>query len=49
MKLNEKMKKIIAIVGAVVIVVVGAVWFLDSDLEHIEDTFDALKKALLSG
>lgn len=38
MKLNEKMKKIIAIVGAVVIVVVGAVWFLDSDLEHIEDT-----------
>ena len=38
MKMNEKTKKIIAIIGAVVLVAVGCVWFLNSDLEHIEDT-----------
>lgn len=38
MKLNEKTKKILTIIGAVVIVAVCAVWFLSNDLEHIEDT-----------
>lgn len=38
MKLNEKTKKILAIVGAVAIVIVCAFSFLNSDLEHIEDT-----------
>lgn len=38
MKLNKKTKKIVAAVGAVVLIAVCAVWFLDSDLEHIEDT-----------
>lgn len=32
------MKKIFAVIGAVVLVVVCAVWFLNSDLKHIEDT-----------
>ena len=34
----EKIKKIIAAVGAVAIIAVAAVWFLSDDLEHIEDT-----------
>ncbi len=38
MKLNEKTKKILLGIGAVVMIVVAAVWFLQSDLEHIEDT-----------
>ena len=38
MKLNEKTKKILTIIGAVVLVAVCAVWFLSSDSEHIEDT-----------
>lgn len=38
MKLGEKTKKIIAIIGAIVMVAVAAVWFLNSDPEHIEDT-----------
>ena len=38
MKLNEKTKKILLAVGAVVLIAVCAVWFLGSDLEHIEDT-----------
>ncbi|MBQ8015553.1 MAG: hypothetical protein IJ264_05140 [Clostridia bacterium] len=44
--MNEKIKKIIAIVGAVVLVIVCAVWFLGSDLEHIEDTNGAENFAL---
>ncbi len=38
MKLNEKTKKIMAIIGAIVMVAVAAIWFLNSNLEHIEDT-----------
>ncbi len=38
MKLSKKTKKIIAIIGTIVMVAVAAVWFLSSDLEHIEDT-----------
>lgn len=36
--MNEKFKKIIFGIGAVVLIVVCGVWFLSSDLEHIEDT-----------
>lgn len=36
--MNEKIKKIIPLVCAVVLVVVAVFWFLDSDLKHIEDT-----------
>lgn len=46
MKLNEKTKKIIAAVGAVVLIAVCALWFLNSDLEHIEDTNGAENYAL---
>lgn len=44
--MSEKMKKIIMIIGAVVLVAVCAVWFLNSDLEHIEDTNGADNFAL---
>lgn len=36
--MSEKMKKILLTVAAVVLVVVCGLWFLNSDLEHIEDT-----------
>lgn len=36
--MNGKLKKIIAILGAVVLVAVATVWFMSSDLKHIEDT-----------
>ena len=36
--MNEKFKKIIFGIGAVVLIAVCGVWFLSSDLEHIEDT-----------
>lgn len=36
--MNEKIKKIIAVIGAVVLIAVCAVWFLSSNPEHIEDT-----------
>ncbi len=35
--MNEKIKKIILGIGAVVLIVVSVFWFLSSDLEHIED------------
>ena len=38
MKLSEKTKKILTVIAAVVMVAVAAVWFLNSNLEHIEDT-----------
>ena len=38
MNLNEKTKKILIGIGAIVLIVVAAVWFMQSDLEHIEDT-----------
>lgn len=46
MKPNEKTKKIIAAVGAVVLIAVCALWFFNSDLEHIEDTNGAENYAL---
>lgn len=36
--MSEKLKKIIAVVGAFLLVAVAAVWFMSSDLKHIEDT-----------
>ena len=36
--MSEKMTKILLTVAAVVLVVVCGLWFLNSDLEHIEDT-----------
>ena len=36
--MSGKLKKIIAILGAVVLVAVATVWFMSSDLKHIEDT-----------
>lgn len=36
--MNEKMKKTLGGVLAVVLVVVAVIWFLGDDLEHIEDT-----------
>ena len=36
--MNEKMKNIITIIGAVILVAVCAISFLTSNLEHIEDT-----------
>lgn len=36
--MNEPIKKLIAIVFAVVLIVVAVFWFRGSDLEHIEDT-----------
>ncbi len=44
--MSEKLKKIIAITGAVVLAVVCGIWFLSSDLEHIEDTNGAENYAL---
>lgn len=44
--MNEKMKKMIAAVGVIVLIAVCAVWFLSSDLEHIEDTNGADNFAL---
>lgn len=38
MNLNEKTKKILIGIGALVLIVVSAVWFMQTDLEHIEDT-----------
>lgn len=38
MNLNEKTKKILIGIGALVLIVVAAVWFMQTDLEHIEDT-----------
>lgn len=38
MNLNEKTKKILIGIGAIVLIVVAVVWFMQSDLEHIEDT-----------
>lgn len=38
MNLNEKTKKILTGIGALVLIVVSAVWFMQTDLEHIEDT-----------
>ena len=35
--MNEPMKKILAGIAAIVLIVVCAIWFLNSDLEHIED------------
>ena len=36
--MSGKLKKIIAILGAVALVAVATVWFMSSDLKHIEDT-----------
>lgn len=36
--MSGKLKKIIAVLGAVVLVAVATVWFMSSDLKHIEDT-----------
>lgn len=44
--MNEKIKKILAIIGAIAIVAVCAVSFLNSNLEHIEDTNGADNFAL---
>ncbi len=38
MKLNEKTKKILAGIFGVVLIVVCVFWFMNDDLEHIEDT-----------
>lgn len=38
MKLNEKTKKILVGIFAVALIVVCVFWFLNDDLEHIEDT-----------
>lgn len=38
MKLNEKTKKILVGIGAVIMVVVAIIWFMQDGLEHIEDT-----------
>lgn len=45
-EINENIKKIITAIGAVVLIVVCAVWFLGSELEHIEDTNGADNFAL---
>lgn len=37
MKLNEKTKKILVVICAIVIVVVAVIWFTQDGLEHIED------------
>lgn len=36
--MSEKIKKILIGAGAAVLIVVCGIWFLSSDLEHIEDT-----------
>lgn len=46
MKINEKAKKTIAIIGAVALIAVCIIWFSSSDLEHIEDTNGAENFAL---
>ncbi len=38
MNLNEKTKKILIRTSALVLIVVAVVWFIQTDLEHIEDT-----------
>ena len=38
MELNEKTKKVLAIIAAVVLVAVAAVWFIQDGTTHIEDT-----------
>lgn len=38
MKPNEKTKKTLTIIGAVLLIVVAVVWFMQDGLEHIEDT-----------
>ena len=44
--MNEKTKKLLMIIGAAVLIAVCAIWFLSSDLEHIEDTNGAENFAL---
>lgn len=38
MKLDEKTKKILIGIGAIIMVVVAIIWFMQDGLEHIEDT-----------
>ncbi len=38
MKLNEKTKKTLITIGAVVLIVVVVIWFMQDGLKHIEDT-----------
>ncbi|MBR2886403.1 MAG: hypothetical protein IKB93_16695 [Clostridia bacterium] len=38
MKLNEKIKKIIAGTAGIILIAVAVIWFMQDGLEHIEDT-----------
>lgn len=38
MKLNKKTKKTLITIGAVILIVVAVIWFMQDGLEHIEDT-----------
>ncbi len=38
MKLNEKTKKTLITIGAVILIVVAVIWFMQDGLKHIEDT-----------
>ncbi len=37
MKINEKTKKVLVGIGAVVLIVIAVIWFMQDGLEHIED------------
>ncbi len=38
MNLNEKTKKLLITIGAVILIIVVIIWFMQDGLEHIEDT-----------
>lgn len=46
MKMNENLKKLLATVGAIVLIVVAVVWFTLGGTDHIEDTNGADNFAL---